>query len=647
MNRLLPLARFLCAAFLFLCATSSSATTVHVDASNQGLEDGTPAHPFRTIEPAIAAAAAGDTVWIASGTYTPVDGELVIKPGVTLLGENSTSTIIDGDIYDRDPHGGVAVGVINLTFNEFVFGRGASIGPFVGTNVVKNCVCNAIRTACGATLDTIGYTGHSFTVEDNEVSGNIEFHFGSATGGNGIIRGNQCARILIAHGGAVDTVNYWSFGTTIEYNEVSGMIEFRQGAGSDTEIVRGNQAGGILIYSGALWTYRITDNTLDSGIIDRSGACWTTIADNDVTDGIMFDESGSMEGESEIIEGNSITYSGRKVFVDEIDSEYVVAAVVNRSRSVTFRNNTVSSSISGAYFASGAPTNIVGNTIVVPQAMPPFSTTDSSFFALSSDAGYGVVTGNRLTGGFIGYRSRSGAVLFDGNTIEGAHVGLVSRGGERISNNTITHCSGDGMVLNGVRGPVERNRVTDNGGSGIRVLRADIDLGWGADTSRGENIVQRNGNYDLYVDTGDDTTSTIYARNNYWDHASAEEIAALDIYDKRDVDSLPLVDFSPFGVMSVDEANERDGTVLVLVPNPVIDRGSIIYVITRPGHVRLRIIDLVGREVALLVDEYREGGDHRVSIDAPALLSGSTPAGVYWCELRVDGVRTVRQLIMR
>jgi hypothetical protein len=43
---------------------------VCVDDSNQGAEDGTPAHPFRTIQAGIGAARTGGTIKVAKGTYT-------------------------------------------------------------------------------------------------------------------------------------------------------------------------------------------------------------------------------------------------------------------------------------------------------------------------------------------------------------------------------------------------------------------------------------------------------------------------------------------------------------------------------------------------------------------------------------------------
>lgn len=638
--------RLLFSAALLVCAHSITARTLFVDAANPGREEGTQEHPFRSIEPAMEMATEGDTIMIAAGRYMPDGQEIRIPPGVALIGESAESTIIDAMIRDPDAGSGVAVSLINLTFTAFEFARGESNGPFVGVNTLSGCICQSIRISHGATYDSLDHRSHSFSIEGNRVRGSIEIVMGSVYGGIATVRNNECGEIVVGHAGSPDTIGYSGFQTIVENNTVAGVIRFHQGAGSELELIRGNRAGAILIKSGGFWTYDISRNDLDSGIIDNSGVCWTTIANNVIRDGIIYDASGSFEDsvESQIIEENTVNYSGRSFSFEYIAPEQAVAAVVNQSKSATVRNNHITSAISGCYFASGGPTNIIDNTIIVPTLTFPFTSSDSLICGIRTIAGFGYVTGNTITGGFIGYQSSSGAVLFSDNTIAGAHTGALSVGRERFRNNTITGCSGDGMVLNGARGPVEMNRITDNAGAGMRVLRAPIDLGGGADSSAGLNILQRNGDYDLFINTTGDSTGKIYARNNYWDHATAGEIDAIDIYDGRDADSLAIVDFSPFGVMSVRDAN-RDGTDMGLnvIPNPVADHGTIAYRLPHSGHVRLRLFDLIGRERALLVDGHQEEGDHGAPIGMFMDHARRLPAGVYWCMLTLDGKCVVRQ----
>ena len=59
-------------------------------------------------------------------------------------------------------------------------------------------------------------------------------------------------------------------------------------------------------------------------------------------------------------------------------------------------------------------------------------------------------------------------------------------------------------------------------------------------------------------------------------------------------------------------------------PNPFRQRATIEYRVPAPGHVRLTVYDVLGRELAVLVDERQSAGSHSAKLDAP-----SWPSGVY------------------
>jgi hypothetical protein len=61
------------------------------------------------------------------------------------------------------------------------------------------------------------------------------------------------------------------------------------------------------------------------------------------------------------------------------------------------------------------------------------------------------------------------------------------------------------------------------------------------------------------------------------------------------------------------------------------------------GHVRLSVFDLLGREVAVLVNEKKEAGYYFVRFDGAALASGT-----YFCRLQSGGhVETKTLLLVR
>ena len=63
-------------------------------------------------------------------------------------------------------------------------------------------------------------------------------------------------------------------------------------------------------------------------------------------------------------------------------------------------------------------------------------------------------------------------------------------------------------------------------------------------------------------------------------------------------------------------------------PNPFRGRAKISYQLPGPGHVSLRLYDVLGRPVKTLVEERQPAGEHEVFLDGEEL-----PSGVYWYQL--------------
>ena len=67
-------------------------------------------------------------------------------------------------------------------------------------------------------------------------------------------------------------------------------------------------------------------------------------------------------------------------------------------------------------------------------------------------------------------------------------------------------------------------------------------------------------------------------------------------------------------------------------PNPARGRATLVYTVPRPAHVRLSVLDVQGREVAVLADGAREAG-HQVA----ALNASQFAAGLYFIRLQAPG----------
>jgi hypothetical protein len=76
-------------------------------------------------------------------------------------------------------------------------------------------------------------------------------------------------------------------------------------------------------------------------------------------------------------------------------------------------------------------------------------------------------------------------------------------------------------------------------------------------------------------------------------------------------------------------------------PNPFNPETTIRFSLPRASHVTLKLYDLMGKEVAILVDGRLEAGGHKVVFDARTLVSG-----VYFYRMQAEGFADTKRLIV-
>jgi hypothetical protein len=101
--------------------------------------------------------------------------------------------------------------------------------------------------------------------------------------------------------------------------------------------------------------------------------------------------------------------------------------------------------------------------------------------------------------------------------------------------------------------------------------------------------------------------------------------------------------FTPMQLLPVQRAGELPAGVELLqnYPNPFNPTTSIRYQLPSASEVKLVVYDLLGREVAVLVDERRDAGVHEVRFDASHLASG-----VYMYRLQSGAFTQTRTLVV-
>lgn len=76
-------------------------------------------------------------------------------------------------------------------------------------------------------------------------------------------------------------------------------------------------------------------------------------------------------------------------------------------------------------------------------------------------------------------------------------------------------------------------------------------------------------------------------------------------------------------------------------PNPFNPVTNISYSLAKPGIVKMQVFNLLGNEVATIVNEYKNAGNHKISFDASSL-----PSGVYIYTIQSGGFRNAKKMTL-
>ena len=82
-------------------------------------------------------------------------------------------------------------------------------------------------------------------------------------------------------------------------------------------------------------------------------------------------------------------------------------------------------------------------------------------------------------------------------------------------------------------------------------------------------------------------------------------------------------------VMVKENSNDNN---MVVYPNPFHAATTFEFNLKEDADVSLKLIDAVGKEVALLLNEHKHPGDFKINFD-----KGQIVAGIYFYELKING----------
>lgn len=102
------------------------------------------------------------------------------------------------------------------------------------------------------------------------------------------------------------------------------------------------------------------------------------------------------------------------------------------------------------------------------------------------------------------------------------------------------------------------------------------------------------------------------------------------------------------GILAEDEATGIPGTFTLRqnYPNPFNASTIIEFAMDQPGLVKLEIYNILGKKVAVLLDEYCPAGTHRVSWEGTGPDGTDLVSGIYFARLAVDGSMQTRKMTL-
>jgi hypothetical protein len=94
--------------------------------------------------------------------------------------------------------------------------------------------------------------------------------------------------------------------------------------------------------------------------------------------------------------------------------------------------------------------------------------------------------------------------------------------------------------------------------------------------------------------------------------------------------------------VNAERINEYSFNLYQNYPNPFNPQTTIRFSIPKRSFITIRVFDLLGREIAILVNEERSAGEHKIVFNGKNL-----PSGVYFCQLQSGEFKQTRKFILQ
>ena len=131
--------------------------------------------------------------------------------------------------------------------------------------------------------------------------------------------------------------------------------------------------------------------------------------------------------------------------------------------------------------------------------------------------------------------------------------------------------------------------------------------------------------------------------NSIWDADSLSVVVFIQSMGSMTVYQSESISYNELIVTGLNNSNDNPNEFILEqnYPNPFNPTTVISYQLPVSGNVTLKVYDLLGREVATLVNEYNPAGSHEVKFDGSVL-----PSGIYFYRLTAGNYTAVKKLML-
>jgi len=123
-----------------------------------------------------------------------------------------------------------------------------------------------------------------------------------------------------------------------------------------------------------------------------------------------------------------------------------------------------------------------------------------------------------------------------------------------------------------------------------------------------------------------------------WFAKGVGKVKFIEIFFAGSFDFL-LSDF----ITSIDNSTQKDYSYKLYqnYPNPFNPLTNIDFSVPNAGKVMIRVFDLLGKEIATLLDEYKQSGKYRITFDGTNL-----PSGIYFYKIITNNFSSTKKMVL-